>query len=40
LGSEGVINEGYGYTPEGGNVVQALVSPVNLTVSFDNSLDR
>jgi hypothetical protein len=37
-GLEGVMNEGYGYRPEGGNVVQALVSPVQ--ASFDNSLDH
>jgi hypothetical protein len=38
LGLQGVMDEGYGYRPEGGNVVQALVSPVQ--ASFDNSLDR
>jgi hypothetical protein len=34
LGLEGGSEEGYGYRPEGGNIVQALVSPVHLTSPF------
>jgi hypothetical protein len=36
---EGVMDDGYIYRPEGGNVVQALVSPVNLT-SYVRQLAR
>lgn len=34
LGLEGGSEEGYGYRPEGGNIVQALVSPIHLTSPF------
>lgn len=34
LGLEGVMDDGYDYRPEGGNVVQALVSPVRSTNFF------